>query len=320
VRALAKLAAGMPQARAIPPFAPETFQQWFRRRGPRNLGAATVLLWPDTFNNHFHPDTARAAVEVLEAAGWHVAVPAEPVCCGRPLYDYGMLARAKEYLRHSLATLAPALAAGTPVVVLEPSCAAVFRDELIEMLPERADARQLAEQTFVLSEFLAKKAAGWQPPPLARRALVQGHCHQKAIMQMKDECAVLERMGLDYELLSSGCCGMAGSFGYERDKYAVSIACGERALLPAVRAAAPSTVIVADGFSCREQIRQQTEREALHLAEVLRLALHGGGNERARPEAATVAARRAARRRSMARAAAGVALAGVAVAVAARRR
>jgi FAD/FMN-containing dehydrogenase/Fe-S oxidoreductase len=321
LRAVAKLAAGMPQAREIPAFAPETFQAWFRRRGPRNLGARRVILWPDTFNNHFLPETAEAAVDVLEAAGWQVEVPEGHFCCGRPLYDYGMLARAKQYLLANLRALAPAIDAGTPIVVLEPSCASVFRDELHGLFPDRGDARRLTAQTLLLSEFLERHAAAWQPPRLARRAIVQGHCHQKAIMRMRAEEAVLDRLGLDWTRQDSGCCGMAGAFGYEKAKYRVSIACGERVLLPAVRGADAETLIVADGFSCREQIAQTTDRHALHLAEVLRLALDGGPDG-GRPEAAIVARRRAGVRRAMWRAAGGaaVALAGIAaVAVAARR-
>jgi Fe-S oxidoreductase len=319
VRALAKLVAGMPQARQIPAFAPETFQAWFRARAPRQGGTRRVLLWPDTFNNYFFPETARAAVEVLEAAGWTVEVPERHVCCGRPLYDYGMLERAKRYLEDTMALLRPALDAGTPIVVLEPSCAAVFRDELHALFPDRADAARITEQTFLLSEFLEKKAPDFALPRLGQRALVQGHCHHKAVLRFKDEEAVLRRMGVDFELLESGCCGMAGSFGYERDKYDVSVACGERVLLPRVRAAALSTPIVADGFSCREQIAQGTRRHALHLAELIQLGLRGDGGNTLSPERTVVEPRRRAVRRSLRRAGlATLAVAGLAL-LAARR-
>jgi Fe-S oxidoreductase len=278
--ALAKVAVGMPLARSIPAFAPETFQQWWRKR-PRQEeddDRPQVLLWPDTFNNHFHPETAIAAVTVLERAGFRVVVPLQPLCCGRPLYDYGMLATAKSWLQHLLAALAPHIDRGVPVVGLEPSCVSVFRHEMTELLPESAQARQLARQTFTLSEFLTRYAKDFSVPHLHRRAVVHGHCHHQAIMTMDDDGKVLDATGLDYELLDSGCCGMAGSFGFERSHYGVSMKVGELVLLPAIRAAAKDTIVIADGFSCREQIAQSTDRRALHLAEVLRLALRDGAS------------------------------------------
>jgi Fe-S oxidoreductase/FAD/FMN-containing dehydrogenase len=277
LRAIAKLAAGMPQERDVPAFAPQTFQQWFRRR-PRadSDGRPHVILWPDTFNNHFHPRTAIAAVEVLERAGFHVDVPLRALCCGRPLYDYGMLGLAKAWLHDILDALGPQIRAGVPVVGLEPSCVAVFRHEMKDLLPDNQDAQRLSRQTFTLAEFLEQKASGFAYPALHRRALVHGHCHHKAIMKMDDDGKVLDAMKLDYEILDSGCCGMAGSFGFERDHYDVSLKVGELVLLPAVRGAAKDTVIVADGFSCREQIAQTTDRRAVHLAELLQMAMTHG--------------------------------------------
>ena len=276
LRVLAKALAGMPQARDIPRFAAHTFTQWFACRPPRNPGKPPVLLWPDTFNNHFHPETAQAAVEVLEAAGFQVIVPRRALCCGRPLYDYGMLSLARHLLRRILRDLRPQIAAGVPLVGLEPSCLAVFRDELLGLFPHDQDARRLAQQSFLLSEFLEKKAPHFRPPPLACKAVVHGHCHHKALMQMHAERSVLQKLGLDCEVLDSGCCGMAGSFGFERAHYDISMQVGERVLLPAVRAAAKDTLIIADGFSCRTQIAQATDRQALHLAQVLQLAMHAG--------------------------------------------
>jgi Fe-S oxidoreductase len=236
-----------------------------------------VLLWPDTFTNYFRPQTGQAAVEVLEAAGYRVELPPRPLCCGRPLYDYGMLSLAKRWLGKTLEVLAEPLAAGVPVVVLEPSCAAVFRDELGNLLPTDERAIRLGRQTLLLSEFLQRQANGWQPPKLHRKALVQGHCHHKAIMKLTDEQQVLGRLGLDAEILDAGCCGLAGSFGYERgERYQVSMKAGERVLLPAVREAAKDTLIIADGFSCQEQIAHGTDRHALHLAQVLQLAMRYG--------------------------------------------
>jgi len=159
--------------------------------------------------------------------------------------------------------------------VLEPSCCAVFRDELHGLMPDSERAQRLAENTFTLSEFLERNVKAYEPLRLERKAIVQAHCHHKAIMRVTDDEAVMQKMGLGFEMLNSGCCGMAGSFGFEGDKYEVSQACGERSLFPAVRAAEPSTLIVADGFSCREQIQQDTPRRALHLAEVMQMALHG---------------------------------------------
>ena len=274
LRAIAKALAGMPQARDIPPFAPFTFRSWFANQPAQDTGRPSVMLWPDTFNNHFHPETAIAAVRVLQRAGYRVEVPRRPLCCGRPLFDYGMLPRAKRWLREVIDTLAPAIEGGTPIVALEPSCAAVFRDELVELFPDDANAHRLCQQTVLLSEFLDKTGAS--PPTLARRALVHGHCHHKAVMKMDAEAAVLKAVGLDYQILDSGCCGLAGSFGFERGHYDVSMQVGELVLLPAVRSASRDTLIVADGFSCRTQIAQTTERRALHLAEVLEMAAAEG--------------------------------------------
>ena len=263
-----------------------------------------VILWADTFNNYFFPETAQAAVEVLADAGCNVHVPMQHLCCGRPLYDYGFLDLAKTYLHKVMNTLRDDIEAGTPIVVLEPSCASVFRDELNELMPRDPLANKLVSQTFLLSEFLETKVDGYQPPALKRKALVQGHCHHKAIMRMKSEQKILEDMQLDYNELASGCCGMAGSFGYEKDKYDVSIKVGERVLLPAVRKADISTIIVADGFSCKEQVAQQTSRQALHLAEVIKFAKDNGdhGGPTAYPEQAFVAPRLRARKQSMLRA------------------
>lgn len=277
LRELAKLAAGVAPERRIPVFAPQTFKAWFHARPPRNIGRPRVLLWPDTFNNHFHPETAQAAVEVLEAAGYQVVSPKPFLCCGRPFYDYGMLDLAKRHLRQVLHELRPQLGEGIPVVGLEPSCVSVFRDELTNLFPKDEDARRLARQTLTLAEFLQHTVPDYRPPTLRRKALVHGHCHHKAVMRMDAEAQLLSRLGLDFEMLDSGCCGMAGAFGFEKgDHYAVSIKAGERVLLPAVRNAARDTLIVADGFSCREQIAQGTNRRALHLAQVLHMALRDG--------------------------------------------
>jgi FAD/FMN-containing dehydrogenase/Fe-S oxidoreductase len=274
--AIAKAVSGMPQARRVPAFAPYTFKQWFaHRHAPApNANRPRVILWPDTFNNHFHPRTAINAVNVLERAGFQVDVPREPVCCGRPLFDYGMLDTAKAWLGDVLRVLGPDIERGTPIVGLEPSCVAVFRDELRELRPSDEAAKRLSKQTFMLSEFLNDQ--GFKYPKLRRKAIVHGHCHHKAIMKLDAEDQALRALGLDVHVLDSGCCGMAGSFGFERDHYDVSMKVGERVLLPEVRNAEKDALIVADGFSCRTQIEQATDRRALHLADVLEMAERDG--------------------------------------------
>ncbi|HEY1240345.1 MAG TPA: FAD-linked oxidase C-terminal domain-containing protein [Bryobacteraceae bacterium] len=274
LKALAKWAAGYAQTREIPRFAPQTFKQWFRKRRPRNLHKQRVILWPDTFNNHFTPKVAKAAVEVLEHAGYQVVVPQQDLCCGRPLYDYGMLDTARRLLVNLLDELEPEIQAGTPVIGLEPSCVSVFREELPNLLHGNLNAMRLQRQTFLLSEFLTEKVPNYRPPHFSGKALVHGHCHHKSVLRFDEEIELLKKTGLDVTVLDSGCCGMAGAFGYEREHYDVSLACGERALLPAVRSAGPDTLILTDGFSCREQIRQTTERRAIHFAQVLQMAIH----------------------------------------------
>jgi Fe-S oxidoreductase/FAD/FMN-containing dehydrogenase len=293
---LAKLAAGMPLGRTIPEFAPQTFRKWFmKRKLAHPSGKGKVILWPDTFNNYFFPETAQAATEVIEHAGFSVEIPRTHLCCGRPLYDYGMLDAAKLYLRRVMQALRPQIESGLPIVVLEPSCASVFRDELTNLFPDDPLAQKLKAQTMLLCEFLENKAGNYQLPQLHRKALVQGHCHHKSVLRFDAENAVLKQLGLESQVLNSGCCGMAGSFGFESSKYETSIAIGERRLLPTVRKAEASTIIIADGFSCREQIAQQTRRHALHLAEVIQIA-ETGPVYGTYPEAALVKCRKASRR------------------------
>lgn len=281
---IAKWAGGISPNRTIPEFAGETFTQWFRRRNTVNEGAPQVLLWPDTFNNHFHPQVAKAAVDVLEHCGFHVTIPSRSLCCGRPLYDFGMLSTAKRLLKQALEELSAPIQSGIPMVGLEPSCLAVFRDEMVNLLPHDWNAKRLHEQCFSLAEFLEKQGKVESLPHLPRKAMVHGHCHQKAVLTMKAEERLYDRIGLDFEVLDSGCCGMAGSFGFEKEHYSISVACGERALLPAVRKAEESTLVVADGFSCREQISQLTNRRARHTAEVLQAAIQGGPGDEPEPQ------------------------------------
>ncbi len=278
LRGLVKRLAGYSQNRQIPPFAPRTFKEWFHERARSRPGGPQVILWADTFNNHFTPKVAVAAVEALEHAGFDVMVPAQNLCCGRPLYDYGMLDHAKRLLKQILAALREPIRAGVPIVGLEPSCMTVFRDELVNFFPNDEDAKRLHKQSFMLSEFLHDRVENYRPPRYKQKAIVHGHCHQKALLGFDKEVALLKKAGLDCHVPDSGCCGMAGSFGYEAEHYDVGLACGERVLLPEVRNAPQDTLIVADGFSCREMIRQETPRRALHFAQILQMGLREGAS------------------------------------------
>lgn len=276
--------------RTIPMFADRTFRAWFAGHTPRvrSYGGVKrrVVLWVDTWNEYFHPHTAQAAVEVLEDAGYDVILPSRQICCGRPLYDYGLLETARRHLQAIVADLRPLIREGVPVVGLEPSCLSVFRDEIRNMLTGDMDAHRLTEQTFMFETFLKQRAEndeGYHPPKLERRAVVHEHCHKKSLLDPHAETHVFEEMHLNFEQLDSGCCGMAGAFGFEESHYEMSVACGERRLLPAVREANPESIIVADGFSCREQIVQTTERQALHPAEVMKMALDDDRVERNDP-------------------------------------
>jgi Fe-S oxidoreductase len=224
-----------------------------------------------------------------------------------------MLDRAQALLLQILDELSPEIEAGIPVVGLEPSCLAVFRDELLNLFPHDERAQTLSRQTFLLSEFLETRAKHFHLPRLDRSALLHGHCHHKSLMKMTAEESVLHRLGIDFQSPAPGCCGMAGSFGFEPEKYELSIAIGELELLPAVRRAPPNWLIIADGFSCREQIAQGTPRRALHLAEVLQMALSGAfldpgaPDSYPYPESARTQQREAEVRKSMKRAGFGLA-------------
>lgn len=285
---LIKALGGISQKRTIPSFATYTFRDWFFNRKKNHTNTdQKVILWADTFNNFFKPETLVAAVEVLETAGCEVIVPQKMLCCGRPLYDYGMLKTAKRLLQEIMEELKDAIEYSIPVIGLEPSCVAVFRDELINLFPDRKMARQLSRQTFTLAEFLGSQRK-YNAPMLHRKAILHGHCQHKAVMKLNCEETLLRKMGLELHQPDSGCCGMAGGFGYEKgERYKVSIAAGERVLLPAIRKAETDTIIIADGFSCREQIEQNTSRKGMHTAQVLQMALHVSDQEKTfkeRPE------------------------------------
>jgi FAD/FMN-containing dehydrogenase/Fe-S oxidoreductase len=276
IGALLKRAGGITHERPAPIFAAETGRGWLAKRPAADPDAPPVALFVDTFTDAFEPGVVEAAVTVLEDAGYRPVIPARKVCCGRPLYDHGLLGRARRYLADLVGTYGAYVAAGVPVVGLEPSCVATFRDELPAMLPDDEEAVALARHVRTLAEFL--REAAYEPPQLRRRAVVHGHCHQKADLGLDAEGWLYDAVGLDWRELDAGCCGLAGAFGFEAGrKNQLSVRIGERRLLPAIRGAADRTLIIGDGFSCRTQIAHlQQRRRALHTAEVLVLAMRTG--------------------------------------------
>ncbi|MGW3949577.1 FAD-linked oxidase C-terminal domain-containing protein [Streptomyces sp. NPDC004752] len=328
---LAKRAAGIAPERDLPRLAEEPFGRWWRRhaqtladggveraaaeggaeqtpadggaeQAPATDGGDLVVLWPDTFTEHFSPSVGRAAVRVLEAAGLRVALPptlhlaAPPVgggrsatlnplailrgrgrvCCGLTYVSTGQLDRARSVLRRTLDLMEPVLRAAVPVVVLEPSCAAALRTDLPELLHDDPRAARLASAVVTFAEALERYAPDWTPPAVDRPVAGQTHCHQHAVLGDAAERRLREAAGLTGDL-SGGCCGLAGNFGFEKGHYQVSVDCAEEQLLPSVRKAAEGTVILADGFSCRTQLEQLGEVRGRHLAEVLAAALDEQG-------------------------------------------
>lgn len=268
---LAKRLVGVAPQRQLPQFH-RPFTADFHAR-EKTRGAQPVILWPDTFNNFFHPDVVSDAAVVLERAGFDVRIPRTHLCCGRPLYEFGMLDRARDYLLRIMDTLADDIAQSVPIVVLEPACASVFKVELTELLPHSRQAHRLSQQVFLLSEFVERNSLAFVFKGMHQQALVHGHCHEKSIFGMQSLQSVLQRIEVAARMPDTGCCGMAGSFGFEKSKYDVSMRCGERALLPAVRDSDDETLVIATGYSCREQIEHATGRRALHPAQVMKMAL-----------------------------------------------
>ncbi|MBN0044997.1 FAD-binding protein [Streptomyces actuosus] len=302
---VAKRAGGIAPEREIPRLAERTFSRWWeRRRGPRGPadGGDVVVLWPDTFTEHFSPSVGRAAVRVLEAAGLRVALPPtvhlgrppvgdgrtvalDPlsllrgrgrVCCGLTYVSTGQLDRARTVLRRTLDLMEPVLETAAPVVVLEPSCAAALRTDLPELLHDDPRAARLAARVLTFAETLERHAPGWTPPRVDRTAAGQTHCHQHAVLGDAADRRLREAAGLTGDL-AGGCCGLAGNFGFEKGHFDVSRACAQEQLLPAVRDAAPDAVLLADGFSCRTQLEQLAGARGLHLAQVLARSLPGEG-------------------------------------------
>jgi Fe-S oxidoreductase len=300
---LIKYIAGVAQERQLPRLAKRSYQRaretalnghgLSRATGGRRVSGTSapdgkavpqsVLLWPDTWNNYYHPQSLAAAEKVLTQAGFHVETPSGHICCGRPLYDFGLLGAAKSYLADVLDRMAPQIEAGLPFIFLEPSCASVFKDEMLEMFPNDSNAKRLSRQVWLLADWLAAHAPGFVsdfiPGRLeGARILVHGHCHHKAVFGgPENEIALLRKAGAVVEPIQAGCCGMAGPFGFEADKFEVSKTIANDGLLPAVRSAGPTAIIVADGFSCREQVDQLGHAKALHFAEVLARTCGCGG-------------------------------------------
>ncbi|MFI9801593.1 FAD-binding and (Fe-S)-binding domain-containing protein [Streptomyces sp. NPDC052302] len=301
---LAKRLGGIAPERRLPRLATRTFSRWWetRERPAVPAGGERVVLWPDTFTEHLSPSVGRAAVRVLEAAGLRVALPPtvrmtpsgrgegmavamdplsvlrgrERVCCGLTYVSTGQLDRARAVLRRTLDLMEPLLERDTPVVVLEPSCAASLRTDLPELLHDDPRARRLADRVLTFAEALERYAPGWAPPRIGRPAVGQTHCHQHAVLGDEPDRRLREAAGLTGGL-SGGCCGLAGNFGFEKGHYDVSVACAEEQLLPAVRDAGEDAVVLADGYSCRTQLAQLAGVRGRHLAEVLADALGNGG-------------------------------------------
>lgn len=271
VAALVKRLGGIEPRRKMIRFAPRSLSRWMRRH--RSSGTRTIVLWPDTFTNFLSPEVGRAAVEVLEAMGYRVVLPDGFVCCGLTWHSTGQLSMAQRVLRRSLASLEPHLAAGRTIIGLEPSCTVMLRDEATELLPDDQRARRLAAQTRTFAEFVAAHDGPWPFGRLDAHAVSQVHCHQEAKGSYAPDREVLERVGIDVDTGSTGCCGLAGNFGFERGHWEVSQGCAERELYPKVRAATAGDLVLADGFSCRTQIEHGTDRRGLHLAQVLSRAL-----------------------------------------------
>jgi FAD/FMN-containing dehydrogenase/Fe-S oxidoreductase len=266
---VAKWIAGIDRRARLPCFASRTFRSWFRER-TRGMGGDRLVLWPDTFNNHFRPRTLIAATQLLARGGFEVVIPAEPLCCGRPLYDWGFLDKAKRRFERIFAVLRQDIEAGTPIVALEPACASAFKDELINLFPERSEARRLSGQVHYVADFIADRIERFPKFLRGGSALVQAHCHHHAIIGFDKEMELLDGLGIEVERVPQGCCGMAGAFGVAKESFDVARTIGERTLLPRVRALDRETIVVADGFSCREQIEAHSEARTMHIAEILR--------------------------------------------------
>jgi Fe-S oxidoreductase len=267
---IAKWAAGIHRDARLPKFASQRFRDWFHECRSGSMGAEPVLLWPDTFNDNFRPATLIAATQLLERAGFDVRIPKESLCCGRALYDWGFLDKARHRLERTLEVLRDVINQGTPIIVVEPACASVFKDELVNLFANRDEARRLSSQVHYVADFIAEHIDRFPPFIAGGAALVQAHCHHHAVIGFDKEQSLLDRLSITIDRPPQGCCGMAGAFGMAKESFAVAKAIGERVLLPKVRALDENVTVIADGFSCREQIEMHGGRKALHLVELLR--------------------------------------------------
>jgi FAD/FMN-containing dehydrogenase/Fe-S oxidoreductase len=276
LRVVAKELAGVSQQRRIPKFSVEPFHKWYaRNHDGRTTGQPRVVLFPDAFNNYFYPHTLQATYLVLKHWGYDVTLPPGPITCARPLIHYGWLEAAKKEIRKTLDQLSPFIEDGVPIVFCEPSTASVYREEAPMLFPEDQDGQRLTSQAFLLSEFIRHQQI--PVPQLKGKVIFHGHCHQKAVLHVDAAREVLQRMGLDFEEPQKTCCGMAGSFGFEKAHYDISIRVAELGLYPAIRQAPEDAYIVADGFSCRTQILEGTGKQALHMSELILTALEKNG-------------------------------------------
>jgi len=271
---------GIHPNRSLPAYAKETFEQWFLKNPSyqkANAPHGTVILFHDTWANYNEPHIAQAITKVLSAAGYHVQLASGRKCCGRPLITGGQADQARPWIDHNVALLAPLAEQGIPIVGIEPSCILTLRDEYLNLASDTEQAKKLAAGAFTFEEFVVNESESgrftpaWKPN--AGKALLHGHCHHKAMVGNDSTVAALAIAGYQVEVIQSGCCGMAGDFGFTEDHYEVSRTIGEERLFPAVRAADAQTVIVASGTSCRHQIGDFTERHPIHLAEALGLAV-----------------------------------------------
>jgi Fe-S oxidoreductase len=280
IRGLLDRMLSIDRQRTLPPLAARTFQHWFKHhQAASNAPRGPVILWDDTYLTYNEPEIGQAAVNVLEAAGFEVKLIADRRCCGRPMISKGLLKEARKNAAHNVARLFPYAARDIPIVGLEPSCIAAFRDEYPDLLRSE-EARQVAQQSFFMEECLADLARQGQlklpfaAPPSPRHVLVHGHCYQKALGGTTPLLEMLRLLpNTTVEEIPSGCCGMAGAFGHEKEHYDISMAVGEERLFPAIRAASPETIIAAAGTSCRQQISDGTPRRAAHPIVILAEAL-----------------------------------------------
>lgn len=260
--------------RKLPRLADSTFKKWFFKREIKDRKwVPEVILWVDTFNNYYRPETLKAAVFVLEKAGFQVRLPKTDICCGRPYYDQGMLTQAKHSLRKTLKKMLNPIRRGVPIVGLEPSCISVFKDEMLNLFPHDMLALRLSRQIFLLSDFLKNRAKGLEFEKLKGEALIQSHCHQNPIFGDDSEKFFLNKSVEQVRYLDAGCCGMAGAFGYDAQKYDVSEKLANRVLLPAVNGCPKGSYIVANGYSCREQVEQLSDKKTFHLVEIMAKSL-----------------------------------------------